>query len=79
MLPADVRQLQSDCAKFHDVSVLTSQFGLAGKVGNSGDTESREIAVKQILSAIERQMKAIRPKCFMPGAFMKCFSAVDNS
>jgi hypothetical protein len=79
MLPADVRQLQSDCAKFHDVSVLTSQFGLAGKVGNSGDTESREFAVKQILSVIERQMKAIRPKYFMPSASMKFFSAVDNS
>ena len=79
LLPADVRQLQSDCNKFQNVSVLTSQFGLAGKVGNSEDIESREIAVKQILSVVERQIKAIRPKHFMPSASMKFFSAVDNS
>ena len=79
LLPADVRQLQSDCSKFKDVSVLTCQFGLAGKVGNSGDIESREIAVKQILSVVERQMKTVRPKYFMPSASMKFFSAVDNN
>lgn len=78
LLPADVRLLRSDCGKFQDVSVLTSQFGLAGKVGNSGDTGSREIAVKQILSVVERQMKTVRPKYFMPSASMKYFSAVDN-
>jgi hypothetical protein len=78
LLPRDLKQLQEDTRKFKQIDVLTTQFGIAGKVGNALDVDLRLSESQEIRELVIRQLEAIKPTYFIPSASMKVFSKNDN-
>lgn len=78
LLPSDLKQLEADTGLFKAVDVLTTQFGIAGKVGNGPDHLLREEESRKIRDLVVQQINTIRPEFFIPSASMKVFSRSDN-
>jgi hypothetical protein len=78
LLSQDLTQLEKDIKQFSQVDLLTTQFGLAGKVGNWNDEDLRRSESKEVRELVLRQIEVVAPRYFIPSASMKVFSRSDN-